>query len=337
MARNDATARTHPVRSLALMAAALLVCFVLAVAFGGSVAIPPGDVVKELLRGQVGHELGNNFIIWQLRLPVACACVLVGAILGVVGSAFQALFRNPLADPFIVGVASGAAVGGVIALVMGLSFLGTLTLPVAGFITGLGSLALVLFLSKRRGHVDISSLLLAGTVTGSLLAAVQSLVLLMAGKDTNEVLRWLLGSMHPMFWDRVTLMLATLAVGVFILILQARKLNALAIGEDAAHRLGVNVKALRNVILVTGTAMVAVCVGSVGIIGFLGLAAPHIARRVVGVDWRWSLLGSLLTGSSLLLVANVIATRAAPTGELPVGIVTALLGAPFLLVLLRRD
>lgn len=310
---------------------------VLSIAYGGSVTIAPGEVLRELLHGRVQGEMGNNFILWQLRLPVSLGCVLVGAILGVVGSAFQALFRNPLADPFIVGVASGAAVGGVTVLVFGISFLGALTQPVAGFITGLAALALVLFLSRRRGLVNISSLLLAGSVTGSLLAAIQSLILLAGGQDTNKVLRWLMGSMHPMQWNELALMLISLIVGAGILIVQARQLNALAIGEDAAHRLGVNVKRLRTIILVTGTAMVAVCVGSVGVIGFLGLAAPHISRRLVGVDWRWSLVGSLLTGSTLLLVADFIATKAAPTGELPVGIVTALLGAPFLLVLLRRD
>lgn len=319
------------------MAVAMLICFILSIAYGGTVNIPPGEVLRELLHGQVQGQLGNNYILWQLRLPVALGCVLVGGILGIVGSAFQALFRNPLADPFIVGVASGAAVGGVTALVFGIDILGTLTQPFAGFITGLGALALVLFLSRRRGLVNISSLLLAGSVTGSLLAAVQSLILLAGGQDTNKVLRWLMGSMHPMHWNELALLLASIIVGSGILIFQARQLNALAIGEDAAHRLGVNVKRLRNVILVTGTAMVAVCVGSVGVIGFLGLAAPHIARRLVGVDWRWSLVGSMMIGSVLLLIADFIATKVAPTGELPVGIVTALLGAPFLLVLLRRD
>ncbi len=337
MAQVSAARSRSPFGTLVLMKLAVLVFFILTVGLGGSVFIPPVDVIKELSRGQVVNEMGNNYIVWQLRLPEACACVLVGGMLGIVGSAFQALFRNPLADPFIVGVASGAAVGGVAAMVSGAMIFGTLTLPIAGFATGLGALALVMFLSRRHGLVDVSSLLLAGVVTGSLLAALQSLVLLMAGKDTNEVLRWLMGSMHPMFWDRVALLLVALVVGALTLTLQARQLNALAIGEDSAQRLGVNVKALRNKVLVTGTAMVAVCVGSVGVIGFLGLAAPHISRRLIGVDWRWSLMGSMLTGSGLLLLANVIATKATPTGELPVGIVTALLGAPFLLVLLRRD
>ncbi len=337
MANHRAAAPLKPIRTLTVMLAAVILLLVLSVAFGGSISIAPGEVLKELFRGQVGHEMGNNYVIWQLRLPVAIGCVLVGGTLGIVGSAFQALFRNPLADPFIVGVASGAAVGGAGAMVLGITVLGTLTLPIAGFITGLGALALVLFLSRRRGLVNISSLLLAGSVTGSLLAAIQSLILLIAGRDTNEVLRWLMGSMHPMFWDRIWLMAGTLVVGSSILIFQARQLNALAIGEDSAHRLGVNVKRLRGTILITGTAMVAVCVGSVGVIGFLGLAAPHIARRLVGVDWRWSLVGSMLTGSMLLMIADFIATKAAPTGDLPVGIVTALLGAPFLLVLLRRD
>lgn len=320
------------------MAAVTLAFLLLYVAFGGSIGIPISDTLREILRGpQHTRELGFNTILWQIRLPVGLACVLVGGALGIVGSAFQALFKNPLADPFIVGVASGAAVGGVAALVFGISVLGTLTLPVAGFVTGLGSLALVLFLSRRRGLVDVASLLLAGTVTGSLLAAVQTLLLILAGRDTNQVLQWLLGNMSTTTWDQVALMTFALVVGGSLLVMQGRRLNVLAIGEDSAQRLGINVRSLRYVILVTGTAMVAVCVGSVGIIGFLGLAAPHIARRLVGVDWRWSLFGSMFTGSALLLLANFIVQMLTPTGELPVGVVTALLGAPFLLVLLRKD
>ncbi len=314
-----------------------LVAFLCLAVLAGGRAISPAQVVTELLRGPTGESMGPNAVVWRFRVPVALACLFVGGTLGIVGSAFQALFRNPLADPFIVGVASGAAVGGVAALVSGVMILGMLTLPVAGFVSGLAALTLVLFLSRRRGLVDVSSLLLAGAVTGSLLAAVQSLLLLSTGHDSNQVLQWLLGNMQQSSPEQVWLMAITLLVGSMLMVRQGRRLNALAIGEDTAQRLGIDVKRLRSEILITGTAMVAVCVGAVGVIGFIGLAAPHIARRLVGVDWRWSLIGSLLTGSCLLLLANVIAIQISPTGELPVGIVTALLGAPFLLVLLRRD
>ncbi|MBI1757154.1 MAG: iron ABC transporter permease [Fimbriimonas ginsengisoli] len=324
---------------LAGLAIAALVGLVLHVGLGSSVWLSPADIFRELVRGPGGT--GDNLIVWQLRLPRAIACLLVGGILGAVGSSFQALFRNPLADPFVVGVSSGAGVGGALALVFGLDAafgaLGSLAMPAAGFLTGLASLALVFALASRHGAIEVGSLLLAGVVTGSLLAAILSLVLLLAGQDTNQVLRWLMGSMHPMFWDRVALLLGAFVIGSAALLAQSKQLNALAVGEDTARRLGVDSTRLRNAILLAGTAMVAVCVGAVGIVGFLGLVAPHIARRLVGVDWRWSLLGSLLTGSVLLLAADALAQRVLSGGEMPVGVVTALLGSPFLLVLLRRS
>ena len=325
-----------PGRRLAAFALVVVAVLVLHIGVGSSANLSPVTVLRELFAGPGGD--GNNLIVWQLRLPRAMACVLVGAMLGLAGSSFQALFRNPLADPFIVGVSSGAAVGGSLALVLGLdALLGSLARPMLGFVSGVLALMLVIALARRHGVVDVQSLLLPGAVTGSLLAAVQSLVLLMAGQDTNHVLRWLMGAMHPMLWPLVGLMAVTLVLCGPILAIEARRLNALAIGDDAARRLGVDVRRLRNIVLGTGTVMVAVCVGSVGIIGFLGLAAPHIARRVLGVDWRASMLGSLFVGAALLLVADGLAQRLPPGGELPVGVMTAVLGAPFLLTLLKRQ
>jgi len=279
-----------------------------------------------------------NTMVWDIRLPRALACLLVGGILGLVGSAYQALFRNPLADPFIVGTSSGAAVGGSIALWLGISqWLGGLGLLVCSFLTALGSLALVLALGTRRGFLDTQRLLLSGVVTGSLLSSLTALVLLVAGEDTNKIFRWLMGSTTPMYWRLLTPLAIALILGAAWLYLQTRKLNAFAMGEDTAKRLGVNTSTLKPAILICGAGMTAVAVGTVGIIGFLGLVAPHIARRVVGVDWRYSLIGSGLVGMALLCLADILAQWALPGREISVGIVAALIGAPALLVLLRRD
>ncbi len=298
----------------------------------------PSQIVNEILAGDRGGATAENAILWKIRLPRVLACALVGAILGVVGSAFQALFRNPLAEPYVVGVSSGAAVGGALALVLGLSGLlaglGTAAFAFAG---GLAALLLVLALAGRRGRTDVQTLLLAGVVVGALLSAVLSLVLFAAGQDTNQILRWLMGSMTPMYWERVALLAAALALGLAFLAPRAKQLNALAVSEDSAQRLGVRTGRLRTIILATGSAMTAATVGSVGVIGFLGLVAPHIARRLLGVDWRVSLLGAGGIGAVLLILADLLAQRAVPGAELPVGIVTALLGAPFLLALLRRE
>lgn len=332
-----ATAARSSVRLpvLLLLAGFLVLAFLIHLGVGGT-WLGPVDVLRELLKGVQGNP--ENSVVWQIRLPRSLGCVLVGAMLSVVGSAFQALFRNPLADPYVVGVSSGSAVGGVLAIVLGIDALwGGLGTMALAFLFGLASLGLVFVLARRRGVVDVSTLLLAGVVVGSLLSAVMTLVLYASGQDTNKVLRWLLGSMSPMFADRLTIMAIAMVGGSALLFVQGRRLNAFAIGEATARHLGIDTSKLKAIVLIVGTAMTAICVGAVGIIGFLGLVAPHIARRLLGVDWRLSMPGALLLGSSLLLLADVVAQRAIPATELPVGVVTALLGAPFLLVLLRRD
>jgi iron complex transport system permease protein len=332
-----------------ILAALSLLFFLLHLGLGSTDFVSPIGVVRELIRGQVPDDSANA-IVWAIRMPKALYCVLAGGILGVVGSAFQALFRNPLAEPYTVGVASGAAVGGAIAQIIGLdagfAFLGT---PLLGFAGGMLSLLLVLSLARRRTGTDTTTLLLAGVVVSALLSALLSVVVLMSGADTNRLMRWLLGSTSPQYWERVCLMAAVLVPGTYILWRQTRNLNAFAIGEDTARRLGVDPTKLKWTVLTTGTAMAATAVGTVGAIAFLGLVAPHISRRLLGVDWRRSLTGSLMCGSSLMLAADVVAQRALPwighalTGrdllatDLPVGVVTALLGAPSLLILLRKE
>lgn len=314
----------------------VLVSLVLHIGIGSSLWISPFQVISEIARGNLGGADPVNTVVWEIRLPRAVGCLLVGALLGLVGAAFQALFRNPLAEPYVVGVSSGAAVGGSLALILRLSeaFFGLAGLG-AAFAGGLASLGLVVALAKRRGVINVPTLLLAGVVVGSLLAALLSLILLAAGGDTNQVLRWLLGSMTPMFWPRVAILSVTLVFGTMILTRETRRLNAFAVGEDSAQRLGVDTARLKKRVLVTGTAMAAVAVGSVGIVGFLGLVAPHIARRMLGIDLRHSLIGAGLLGSILLLLADLLAQRSVPGTELPVGAVTAVLGAPTLLLLLR--
>ncbi|MCO5297751.1 MAG: iron ABC transporter permease [Fimbriimonadaceae bacterium] len=327
------SARRAPVSLLAVLGVAAFV--VLLVRIGsGTTFIAPGDVLREILHGDTGERI--NVIVWRIRLPEALTCVLVGAILGIVGSAFQALFRNPLADPYIVGVSSGSAVGGALALVLGIGVAWAgLGMMACAFVGGLLALIAVFHLSRRRGVVDVTALLLAGVVLGALLSAVLMLVLLASGRDTNQVLRWLMGSTSPAHWNRVAILAAALGGGGFALVRQTRALNAFAVEESSAQRLGVDTERLKRTVLLAGTAMTAVAVGSVGIIGFLGLVSPHIARRLTGVDWRWSMLASGLIGAALLASADIVARHATPDG-IPVGIVTALLGAPFLIVLMRR-
>lgn len=328
------SARRAPGALLLALGGAAVLATLLHVGVGSYLWIPPHQVLAEIFRGDTGE--GVNLIVWRLRLPQALTSVFVGAILGMVGSAFQALFRNPLADPYIVGVSSGAAVGGVLAMVLGFgAVLGGLGMIGAAFAGGMLTLGAVFRLARTRGLVDVTTLLLAGVVFAALLSAVLMLLLLGSGHDTNQVLRWLMGSTSPAYWPRVGMLAVAAAAGSAVLLMQARGLNAFAVAESSAQRLGIDTARLKTVVLVTGTAMTAVAVGSVGVIGFLGLVSPHIARRLSGVDWRWSLPASGLIGAVLLAASDVVAQRIVPNG-IPVGIVTALLGAPFLIVLMKK-
>jgi iron complex transport system permease protein len=316
--------------------------FLVYVGIGSYAWLTPGQVAHEILRGPVYDGATNN-IVWAIRLPRGLYCVFVGGILGVVGSVFQAQLRNRLAEPYVIGVSSGAAVGGALALVLGWgTALAGFGMCALGFVTGMLSLALVIFLARRGGVVERGTLLLAGVLVGAFLSAILTTILLGAGQDTNRLLYWLMGSMSPAHLPQAGILAGTLVIGFSILMTQSKRLNALAFGEATALRLGVDVPRLTRIVLVTGTAMVSVTVGTVGIIGFLGLVAPHVARRIIGIDWRWSLPTSMLCGSILLTIADLIAQRGLPmvTHELglepPVGLVTALVGAPVLLVLLKK-
>ncbi len=304
---------------------------------GGSKQVGLLDVVPQLIKGKTGEDAAN-VIVWNVRLPRMLAALLAGAILGSVGAAFQAYFRNPLAEPYVIGVSSGAGLGGTLAFVLGVSqaffSLGSVLL---GFLGGLLSLWLVLSLAGRRGGAQVHTLLLAGVVVGAMLSAFMTTVLLLAGEDSGRVLKWLLGNLGTVFNQRLWAMAVVLAIGLYVLQRQARPLNAFSVGEFSAERLGVDPKRLRRSVLLAGTAMVSVAVGTVGIIGFLGLMAPHAARRTVGIDLRACIPASAMLGSVLLMAADLVAQNLHRGIELPVGAVTAILGAPLLLLLLKRE
>ncbi len=298
----------------------------------------PWDVVKEILRGPVDDTVINR-IVWKLRLARGLEAGLVGALLGGVGVTFQAYFRNPLAEPYIVGTSSGAAVGSAIILVSGLSAgaLGVLAMPIAAFAGGLGTLLLVLALSRKRGVTDPQRLLLAGVVLSTLLYSVLSLILLASGESTTRVLQFLLGHFGNARWENVILLAPTLVLGYIGLFRLSKSLNAMMVSSETAITLGVDPGRLRWSVLIWGTILTSICVGTAGVIGFVGLVAPHIARRIVGPDVRRSLFASMAIGMILILLADAIAQRGVRGVEFPVGVVTALFGAPTLLYLLRRE
>lgn len=319
----------------ALLAILLIVLFALHVAIGSYIWIPLGDLIQAISRGP-GQD-GHGHIIWALRMPRAIGCVLIGCSLAWVGALYQAFFRNPLAEPFVLGVSSGAAVGAALVLVVGgAGWILGLAMPLAGFVSAYLALALLLGLvgSNQRSVADI---LIAGAVLGSLLASLLSLVLLFAGRDSNQVLRWLLGSVTELQWSHLASMAVALLASIAILLPRLREINAMAVGEQTAMQLGVDVEKLKVTLLLASTLPVATTVASAGIVGFVGLVAPHLARRWTGIDLRRSAIDASLIGGSLVLAADLLAQRLMPAGELPIGAVTAVLGSPFLLGMLRKS
>lgn len=332
-------------RAFWLLSLSFLLAFSLVLAAGqGAAAIPWGKVVEIIwgaLQGKnpplPGWEAAAGIIL-KLRLPRVFLAALVGASLGVAGGILQALFRNPLADPYVTGVSSGASLGAAVALVFSLDFTlgGISTLPLLALLGALAALSLVYGLAQVGGSLPVVVLLLAGVVVGSCFSAAVSLLTYFAGERLHGVVFWLLGSLGGANWDQVFLILPYFSLGFFVSLYGAREMNALLFGEETALHLGVEVERTKKILLVTASLLTAAAVAVSGLIGFVGLISPHVVRLLVGPDHRFLIPGAAVFGATLLVLADTLArTLLAPT-ELPVGLITTLLGGPFFLYLLRR-
>jgi iron complex transport system permease protein len=330
--------------------ASLLLVLILAAGIG-SVAIAPQTVVEVLSQGVMAGLRGAPIlpagldgvrsveatIVWQLRLPRVLLAALVGMSLGLAGAAFQGVFRNPLADPYLLGAASGAGFGAASAMVFGLPLLlGALAVPLAAFCGAAATVVVVVSLARRGLTLPIVPLILAGVVVGSLLAAATSFVMLMAREQAVGVLTWLLGSLAFASWSRVATVAPVVFGSLLLLQMAARGLDVLQLGERSAAQLGVPVEALKWGVVALATLVTAAAVSVAGVIGFVGLLVPHAVRMLVGPDHRRLLLLSGIWGALFLVAADLVARTLIAPAELPVGVVTAILGAPFFLALLRR-
>jgi len=279
-------------------------------------------------------------IVVNLRLPRVATATLVGAGLAVSGAVFQALLRNPLAEPYVLGVSSGAAVGAVIAIVFGFTASSALALPLAAFAGAVGAIAIVLTMAGARGRgLDTRVLLLAGVVVGAFFNAIIMLIINFADAETfRAAMLWMMGSFAGATTEGVGVLATYLIPALVVLLLMSRPLNLLAVGEQSAFHLGVDVRRLKLILYVVTSLIVGVCVAGAGAIGFVGLVVPHALRLIGGSDHRWLLPACALTGAAYMVGADTVArTVVAPT-ELPVGVVTALIGVPvFLWLLLRHE
>lgn len=321
----------------------LLVSFIYSISFG-AVSLDKREIFYIILEKIAGLSPDTAItettreIVLNIRLPRVFLAALVGASLSVAGATFQGLFRNPLADPYIIGVSSGAALGATFAIVSGLSmgFAGFGAVPILAFAGGLATIMLVYQLSRQGDFVPVMTLLLAGIAVSAFLTALVSLFIYFAGERLHQVVFWIMGGLGGARWSYVRVMIPYILAGYGVIYFFARELNALLLGEDTAQYLGIDAEKLKKIFLAAASLLVSAAVSTTGIIGFIGLVVPHMVRLVAGPDHRFLLPASALSGAVLLIGADTLArTVIAPT-ELPVGIITALLGAPFFLYLLRR-
>lgn len=277
-------------------------------------------------------------IVWLIRFPRVLMAIFVGGGLAVVGVTMQALVRNPLADPYLLGISSGASVGAVLVIGWGaFAFAGVYAVAMGSFLCALLAFLLVFAIAQRRGHVTPQRLILAGLAVSYLFSGVTSFITLTSENRqlAGQVLAWMLGSLARADWIDLTLPALVLAVGSGYLALQARALNALLMGEESAAALGIEVRHLRRRLFVAVSLITGVMVAVSGAIGFIGLMIPHVVRLLVGSDHRRVLPLSLLVGAIVLIWVDVVARTAFAPTELPVGVITALLGGPFFLWLMR--
>lgn len=325
------------VLTIAALGIVLVVAIVVSLGIG-AVSIPVGGIF-DLLIGVDRPSLSKTerIILLQLRLPRLLTACLVGASLGAAGAGYQGLFRNPLADPFVIGASSGAGLGVTIAIILGLqlSVLGLGAISLAALLGALLAVAAVYGIAAAGRQVPTLSLLLAGVALSSLISAIMSLLMFMNDEQLVAIFGWLMGSLSGKSWAVVWTTAVLAGAGLLALWLLSRALDALTFGEETAASLGLSLKGLRLLVVVVSSIATAAAVAAAGVIGFVGLIAPHIARSLVGARHVRVVPASALVGAILLLVADDLARTVVAPAELPVGVVTALLGGPFFLFLLK--
>ncbi|HUG47340.1 MAG TPA: iron chelate uptake ABC transporter family permease subunit [Candidatus Limnocylindria bacterium] len=319
---------------------ALATALVLGVALG-NVAVPVADTLALLAHRLLGWPVSVTWpasaetIIVELRLPRVLTAMAVGVALALAGATFQGLLRNPLADPYVLGTASGAALGAALAMLLPIqvALLGFGLMHLLAFGGALLAVAVVYRLSRLGELNSLTSVLLTGYAVGSLLAAGLAMTMYLSGSHLRQIFFYLLGSFSLSSWQQLLVGLPVILLGCLVILGRARSLNALLLGEETAAHLGLNVRRERLVLLGAATLITGAAVAMSGLIGFVGLVVPHLVRLVVGPNARLLLPLSALFGASFLAFADLVARM---PGELPVGIVTAVIGAPFFLYLLRR-
>lgn len=276
-----------------------------------------------------------NYIIMDVRLPRILTAALVGAGLAISGVIYQGILLNPLADPYTLGISSGAAFGASVALLANLTMLGQFSTPLFAFIGAIVTLVLVMKLSTFHGQISAQTLILSGVIVGAILSAGISFLKYLADEQVAIIIFWLMGSFASATWNGVLLLLVTLILGLAVAYYYGRDLNIMSLGRRSSDSLGVETARIRKILLLSASFVTAICVALTGIIGFIGLIVPHLMRYIVGPDNRILIPSSAFAGAILLLLADTL-TRAVLPVEVPIGVLTALIGGPFFCIIFRQ-
>lgn len=324
---------------LAAGVAAVVVAVLAGLAFG-SLSLPFGEVVRELLGLDSALTDTQKTVLWEIRLPRVTLGLLVGAMLASAGAGYQGTFRNPLADPYLLGAAAGAGLGVTLVIVGQAEGAATpMATPAAAFLGSLGAVALTYLLgaagTSGSARSSTASLILAGVAVATFLTAAQTYVQQRNQDTIRDVYNWVLGRLSTAGWGEVRLVLPYVAVSIVVLLVSRRSLDVLAVGEDEATSLGLDARRVRLVVVVAASLGTAAAVAVSGLIAFVGIIVPHTVRLLFGGSYRIVLPLSLLFGGAFLVLTDLIARTIASPAEVPIGVVTAFLGAPFFVIVLR--
>lgn len=312
----------------------------------GSVSVPVSQIIQiigaEAFHLPVGADADEKFIsiVYDIRLPRVILAGLVGAALAVSGAAFQGLLRNPLADPYILGVSSGASVGAVSTLFFNISIplFGLYTLPFLSITTAFATILIVLFFAKKIDRaMRVESIILTGVIFSAFLGSIISLIIALTDEQLHQIMSWLLGSVSMRGWNYIGIILPFFIIGVLLLLMNTKELNAMSLGEERAQHLGVDVEKRKMLILIAGSVLTGAAVAVSGAIGFVGLVIPHMIRRLWGPDHIHLLPLSMITGAGFLMLTDLVSRTIISPQVLPIGVITALIGAPVFAVILIKQ
>lgn len=319
----------------------LLVSLLLATMYGG-VNVPMKETVKVLLSLlpfiQFDYDPMYETILVQIRLARVVVAGLVGAALAISGVVMQSVFRNPMADPGIIGVSSGGAFGGVVAIYFGLATIHSLFIPLMGFVMALLTLFFVYMISTNHGKTSMLTLLLTGIAVSSFLSACTSLLLSFSNAGVMlQIVQWLMGDLNGRDWGHVQILLIPVLFSICLFLYYANDLDVFLLGEEQAQNMGISVQRTRNILLIVASLVTGISVALTGAIGFVGLIVPHMIRMIIGPTHRYLLLASALGGATFLIVADLISRLAIRPAEIQIGIITAFFGAPFFIYLILKN